>query len=113
MKRSMLFVSLVAMVMVVAFGLYSCAAKPAGPKDEDASKVIQAFIEGGPNGQAFKPPVVILEKGQKQPGGEYPVKVEYTLANPDGTTKKVTVTFNLTATVNDMGANAWNASEAK
>jgi hypothetical protein len=113
MKRSQVLFSLVVMVLLVAFGLYGCAAKPAGPKDEDAVKVIQAFIEGSPNGSSFKAPVVILEKGQKLPGGEYPVKVEYTLANPDGSTKKVTATFNLSPTVNDMGANVWNASEAK
>ena len=113
MKRGQSFVLVVVMILLVAFGLYGCAAKPTGPKDEDAVKVIQAFIEGGPNGQAFKAPVVILEKGQKLPGGDYPVKVEYTLANPDGTTKKVTATFNLSPAVNDMGANIWNASEAK
>lgn len=113
MRRSQWLFCIVVMVLVVAFGMYGCAAKPAGPKDEDAVKVIQAFIEGGPNGSAFKAPVVLLEKGQKTPGGDYPVKVEYTLANPDGTTKKVTATFNLSPTVNDMGANVWNASEAK
>jgi len=113
MKRGQSIVSIIVLVLLVAYGLYGCAAKPAGPKDEDAVKTIQAFIEGGPNGQAFKAPVVILEKGQKLPGGDYPVKVEYTLANPDGTTKKVTATFNLSPAVNDMGANIWNASEAK
>jgi len=113
MKRSNGFILVVVMMLVVAFGLYGCAAKPTGPKDEDAVRVIQAFIEGGPNGQSFKPPVVLLEKGQKLPGGDYPVKVEYSLANPDGTTKKVTATFNLSPAVNDMGANIWNASEAK
>ena len=113
MKRGQSLFLVIVMMLVVALGLYGCAAKPAGPKDEDAVKVIQAFIEGGPNGPSFKPPVVILEKGQKLPGGDYPVKVEYTLANPDGTTKKVTGTFNLSPAVNDMGANIWNASEAK
>jgi len=113
MKRGQGFILIVVMVLVVAFGLYGCAAKPEGPKDEEAVKVIQALIEGGPNGPAFKAPVVILEKGQKLPSGDYPVKVEYTLANPDGTTKKVTATFNLSPAVNDMGANIWNASEAK
>jgi len=101
------------MIVIVALGLYGCTAKPAGPKDEDALKVIQDLLEGGQNGPAFKAPVVILEKGQKLPGGDYPVKVEYTLANPDGSTKKVTTTFNLSPTVNDMGANTWNASEVK
>lgn len=113
MKRSQCFILVIVMVLVVAFGLYGCAAKPAGPKDEDAVKAIQALIEAGPNASAFKAPVVLIEKGQKLPGGDYPVKVEYTLAIPDGTTKKVTATFNLSPTVNDMGANVWNASEAK
>ncbi|MBI5074125.1 MAG: hypothetical protein HZB62_02980 [Nitrospirae bacterium] len=113
MRRSQGLFCVVVMVLLVAFGIYGCAAKPAGPKDEDAVKVIQAFIESSPNGPSFKAPVVILEKGQKLPTGDYPVKVEYTLANPDGTTKKVTAKFNLTPSVNDMGANVWNASEAK
>lgn len=113
MKRGQVFIVVVVMLLVAALGLYGCAAKPTGPKDEDAVKTIQAYIEGGPNGQAFKAPVVLLEKGQKLPGGDYPVKVEYNLANPDGTIKKVTATFNLSPAVNDMGANIWNASEAK
>lgn len=113
MKRSQSFILAVVMMLVVAMGLYGCAAKPAGPKDEDAVKVIQALIEAGPNASAFKAPIVIVEKGQKLPSGDYPVKVEYTLANPDSTTKKVAATFNLSPTVNDMGVNTWNASEAK
>lgn len=33
MERGQSFILVVIMVLVVAFGLYGCAAKPTGPKD--------------------------------------------------------------------------------
>jgi len=47
------------------------------------------------------------------PDGDWSVKVEYTVGKPDGTTVKKVETYNLTPIIDSMGANSWNAVEAK
>lgn len=98
--------------LLVAFAFTACA-KSAGPKDDEALKMLQATVEGSLKGQTMKSPVVIVEKGQKLPSGDWPFTVSYTVANPDGTEKKVTAKYTLSPTIDSMGANTWNATEAK
>jgi hypothetical protein len=56
---------------------------------------------------------VVLERGKQLPSGDWPIKVEYTVATKDGSTKKETATFNLSSSIDAMGANIWLAAEAK
>lgn len=107
-----LFVCLLIAVMAVV--VTGCAKKDAGVKDEDAIKAIQTTIEGNTKGNKLTSAIVILEKGAKKQTGEVPFKVEYTLTLADGSTKKETITYNVSSGgINDMGVAQWNAIEAK
>jgi hypothetical protein len=112
MKNRMNTVLMLLVVTVFAFTLFGCA-KQEGPKDEDAIKVIQSAVESDLKGATLKGPVVILEKGAKLPTGDWPIKVEYSIAAADGSVKKESVSYRLSPTVNDMGANTWLATVAK
>lgn len=110
-RRGKIFL-VIAILLLASSGINGCSSSP-GPTNEDAIKVIQATIEADLKGQALKSPVVILEKGMKLPSGDWPVKVEYSFSKPDGTTEKKVTTYNLTPIIDSMGANSWNAAEAK
>jgi hypothetical protein len=56
---------------------------------------------------------VILEKGQQLSTGDWPFKVEYTIAAKDGSTMKMTTKFNLSPSVDAMGANTLLVTEVK
>lgn len=105
----------VLVVLIIALAMFAMAgcSKQAGPKDEDATKAIQATIESSPKGYALKSPIVILERGKQLVSGDWPIKAEYTAAAKDGTTKKETATYNLGSSINDMGVTIWMATEAK
>ncbi|MBI5848414.1 MAG: hypothetical protein HZB31_10800 [Nitrospirae bacterium] len=112
MRNRMYAVLMLLVVTVFAFTLFGCA-KQEGPKEEDAIKVIQATVEADLKGATLKLPIVILEKGAKLSTGEWPIKVEYSVTAADGSVKKEVVTYKLSPTVNDMGANTWLATVAK
>jgi hypothetical protein len=99
-------------VAAVAFNLIGCS-KQEGPSDADVSKTIQATVEDGLKGNTLKSPVVIIERGKKLPSGDWPVKVEYTIGMKDGSTKKETITYNFSPSIDAMGANVWLAVPAK
>jgi hypothetical protein len=112
-KREQIFL---VFLLIAAFAIVmtGCAKKDAGIKDEDAIKAVQTTIEGNTKGNKLTSAVVILEKGAKKQTGEFPVKVEYTLTLADGSTKKETLTYNISpGGINDMGVALWNAIEAK
>ena len=118
MKRSnaLLFTVLMMVILgLIAAGCSSKGDKPAaGIKDEDAIKAITTTVEGNTKGYKLSSPIVILERGTKTPGGESPFKVEYTITLADGSTKKETITYNVSpGGVNDMGVPVFNATEAK
>jgi hypothetical protein len=100
------------LVGIFALTMIGCA-KQEGPKDEEVIKAVQAAVEGGAKGTTLKSPVTIVEKGKKLPSGDWSVKVEYTVAAADGSTKKETVSYKLSSSINDMGVNVWTAVEAK
>jgi len=100
------------LVGVFALTMFGCA-KQEGPKDEEAIKAVQAEIEGGAKGYTLKTPIVIVEKGKKLPSGDWPFKVEYTVASADGSTKKEVVSYKLSSSINDMGVTVWTAVESK
>jgi hypothetical protein len=106
---------LLVFLVIAAFAVVvSGCAKKQGLKDEEAIKAIQATIEGNTKGNKLASDIVILERGAKNPAGEFPFKVEYTLTLPDGSSKKEVLTYNIApGGVNDMGVNIWNAVEAK
>lgn len=103
MKVSVKVVSFLLLVALFSFSLSACSKSSAGPTDADALKAIQSAIESDPKGVTLKSPIVILERGA-QVAGDWPFKVEYTVAAKDGSTKKETITYNLTPALNDMGA---------
>jgi len=98
--------------VVVVFTVSGCS-KQQGVPDADAIKSIQSTIEGNTKGYTLKSPIVIVEKGKQLPTGDWPVKVEYTVSAKDGSTKKETMTYNLSPSIDAMGANVWLAVEAK
>lgn len=106
--------SVLFMLVFVAFAvsLVGCS-KQAGPSDVDINKTIQSTVEDGLKGNTLKSPVVILERGAKLPSGDWPVKVEYTIGMKDGSTKKETITYNFSPSIDAMGANVWLAVPAK
>jgi hypothetical protein len=112
MKNSFKIMSILLLAIVVSLSLSSCS-KQVGPKDEDAIKAIQSAIESNTQGNTLKSPVLILERGQQLTTGDWPIKVEYTIAGKDGSTKKMTTKYNLTPSISDMGANIWLVTEAK
>lgn len=100
------------LVAIFALTMLGCA-KQEGPKDEEVIKAVQAAVEGGAKGITLKSPVTIVEKGKKLPSGDWSFKVEYTAAAADGSTKKETVSYKLSSSINDMGVTVWTAVEAK
>jgi len=103
MRTSVKVLSLLLLVALFAVALSACSKSAKGPSDEDVIKAIQSAVEGDPKGLALKSPITILERGA-QVAGDWPFKVEYTVAAKDGSTKKETITYNLTPALNDMGA---------
>lgn len=112
MKNSFKVMSVFLLVIMVSLSIAGCS-KQAGPKDEDAIKAIQSTIEGNTLGNTLKSPVVIVERGQLLTTGDWPFKVEYTIAAKDGSTKKMTTKFNLAPSIDAMGANIWLVTEVK
>jgi len=110
--RSRIRFVLFLLVVVAAVTVVGCS-KQEGPSDVDVSKTIQSTIEDGLKGTTLKSPVVILERGKKMPSGDWPVKVEYTIGMKDGSTKKETVTYAFSPSIDAMGANVWLAVPAK
>lgn len=106
MKAGLKAFSLLVMIVAVVFVSAGCGKKSAGPKDADAIKAITSAIESDAKAGTLKSPVVILERGAKV-GEDYPFKVEYTVAAADGSTKKETVNYVLTGSINDMGVMVW------
>ncbi|MHB8880051.1 MAG: hypothetical protein ACYC69_00920 [Thermodesulfovibrionales bacterium] len=97
-------------IAVTAMVVTGCAKKASGVKDEDAIKAIRTTIEGNTEGNRLTSAIVILERDAKKPSGEYPFKVEYTLSLPDGSTKKETLTYNISSGgVDSLGAAVWYA----
>jgi hypothetical protein len=103
MRTSAKVVSFLLLVALLAMAVSGCSKSAKGPSDDDAIKAIQSTIEGDPKGLTLKSPITILERGA-QVAGDWPFKVEYTVAAKDGSTKKETITYNLTPSLNDMGA---------
>ena len=103
MKVSVKVISFLLLVALFTVALSACSKSSTGPTDADALKAIQSTIEGDLKGGTLKSPIVILERGA-QVAGDWPFKVEYTVAAKDGSTKKETITYNLTPALNDMGA---------
>ena len=112
MRNSIKVLSFFLLAVMVVLTVVGCS-KNAGPKDEDAIKAIQSQIESNTKGNTLKSPVVILEKGKPLASGDFPYKVEYTIATKDGATKKEVVKYNLSPSINDMGVTVWLVAEAK
>ena len=112
MKNMLKLAVLVILVIVVALGAAGCS-KQAGPKDDEVVKTITSNIESDPKGLALKSPIAILERKPQTPAGDWPVKVEYTVAAKDGSAKKLSLTYNFTPSIDSMGANIWLATETK
>lgn len=111
--RDRLQVIAVSIVVVMFLFVMAGCSKQSGPSDADVSKVIQSAIEGNPKGITLKSSIVIMERGKQLPSGDWPVKVEYTIGMKDGSTKKEVITYNLSPSIDAMGANIWLATEAK
>ncbi|HWR57328.1 MAG TPA: hypothetical protein VN328_00445 [Thermodesulfovibrionales bacterium] len=111
--RNRISVVLCFVLALCVLTVFGCAKQAAGPKDEEITKAVQSAVEGGPKGLTLKSPVAILEKGQKLSTGDYPVKVEYTVSDKEGNTKKETMSYKLSSSINDMGVNVWTATETK
>jgi len=103
MRTSVKVISFLLLAALFAFALSGCSKSATGPTDADAIKAIQSAVESDLKGGTLKSPIVILERGA-QVAGDWPFKVEYTIAAKDGSTKKETITYNLTPALNDMGA---------
>jgi hypothetical protein len=106
MRTSVKVISFLLLVVLSAVALSACSKSSSGPSDADAIKAIQSAIESDPKGNTLKSPIVILERGA-QVAGDWPIKVEYTIAAKDGSSKKETITYNLTSSINDMGVTVW------
>lgn len=106
MKAGMKAFSFLVLMVAFVFVSSGCGKKSAGPKDEDVIKAITSAIESDAKAGTLKSPVVILERGAKT-GEDYPFKVEYTIAAADGSTRKETVNYILTGSINDMGVTVW------
>jgi hypothetical protein len=109
-SRKVIFVMLLAALF--AFAVSGCTKSAKGPSDEDAIKAIQSAIESDPKGNTLKSPIVILERGA-QVAGDWPIKVEYTVAAKDGSSKKETITYNLSPSINDMGVTVYMVTVKK
>ncbi|NTW58319.1 MAG: hypothetical protein HGA43_04045 [Nitrospirae bacterium] len=103
MRTSAKVIAFLLLVVLSVVSLAACSKSAKGPSDEDAIKAIQSAIEGDPKGLTLKSPITILERGAPV-AGDWPFKVEYMVAAKDGSTKKETITYNLTPSLNDMGA---------
>jgi hypothetical protein len=110
MKNGLKAFSFLALMIAVVFVSTACGKKVAGPKDDDVTKAVASAIESDAKAGTLKSPIVILERGT-QAGEEFPVKVEYTVAAPDGSSKKETVHYVLMSSINDMGATVWTATK--
>lgn len=106
MRTSVKVISFLLLVVLSAVVLSACSKSSSGPSDADAIKAIQATIESDLKGSTLKSPIVILERGA-QVAGDWPIKVEYTIAAKDGSSKKETITYNLSPSINDMGVTVW------
>ena len=112
MRTSRIVISFMVLAALFAFVVSGCSKSAKGPSDEDAIKAIQSAIEGDLKGNTLKSPIVILERGA-QAAGDWPVKVEYTIAAKHGSTKKETITYLLSPSINDMGVTVYMVSVKK
>jgi hypothetical protein len=79
MKNKVPFYVVFLLLMVVALNLSGCS-KLFGPSDQDVIKAVNEseFFKGGVDGQTLQLPIVILEKGDRNTDGSWPVKVKVT-----------------------------------
>jgi hypothetical protein len=107
--------TLVLIMAAVSLFLSGCAKESAkGLKDEDAIKAVTTTLEGNTKGFKLSSPITIVERGAKNPAGEFLYKVEYTITLADGSSKKEAMTYKISSGgINDMGVPQWNAMEAK
>lgn len=108
----LLLISILAAFSLVMAGC-SSGGGAKGLKDDDVIKAVTTTVEAAP-GVKLTSPVTILERGEKNPAGEYAYKVEYSVTLPDGSSKKETKGYKISSGgSNDMGVPVWNAAEVK
>lgn len=112
MKNSGKILLAILLVVACAIVVAGCS-KQAGPSDDDILKAIKSTVESSPKGYILKSAITVLERGKQLPTGDWPIKAEYTASSKDGKEKKEVITYNLTSSINDMGATVWMATEAK
>lgn len=116
-KKRAIVLSLILIMAAFLLVLSGCSkdgAAKGGLKDEDAIKAVTTALEGNTKGFKLSSPITILEKGAKNPAGEFLYKVEYTITLADGSSKKEVMSYKISSGgINDMGVPQWNAVETK
>ncbi len=103
-------------LMVLAFGFSGCS-RLFAPSDEDAVKAISesGYFAGGIGGFTLQSPIKILEKGNQNKDGSWPVKVKafftvYLTKDQISQPLERTMIFNVTKAKDSAGKTIWKAA---